>query len=196
MLRHFAAISVVVMWAAPVVAQSDGGHFEGPLVTLWLEDGRSMELTEGFAFVDAEGRRWSVPAGAWVNGASIPRSLWTIVGAPFVGSHRRSSVVHDFFCPDDLDDPWASPIQPPYVSPADVHQMFYAALLAEGTPARALLMFAAVNYFGPIWGRPRLLETLSDRVRLKAERLGSAQRSGAVLPRDWMKRPSSGWRPG
>ena len=35
------------------------------------------------------------PKGSIINGASIPRPLWSIVGSPYTDDYRNASVVHD-----------------------------------------------------------------------------------------------------
>ena len=106
-----------------------------------------MKLTEPFAFRDTAGTVWQVPAGAIVNGASIPRALWTLVGPPFVGDYRRASVVHDYFC--------LTKSRPS----REVHRMFYEASIVDGTdPKQAAVMYAAVRRYGPRWRRARHME--------------------------------------
>ena len=41
---------------------------------------------------------WRAPADSVVDGASIPRALWTVVGSPYTGDYRRASIVHDVAC--------------------------------------------------------------------------------------------------
>ncbi|NDW03030.1 DUF1353 domain-containing protein [Jiella pacifica] len=119
------------------------GRFEGRVVVEWLEHGgadRNMQLREAFAFVGEDGARWNVPAGAIVNGASIPQTFWTLFGPPFVGDYRRASVVHDYFCEVRT--------RPAH----EVHRMFYDACRAGGVSyVRAKSMYAAVTAFGPNW---------------------------------------------
>jgi hypothetical protein len=75
-----------------------------------------------------------------INGASIPRLLWSIVGSPFVGDYRRASVLHDAAC-DQRDEPHEL-----------VHRMFYDASLDDGVaPELASVMYDAVATFGPRW---------------------------------------------
>jgi hypothetical protein len=66
------------------------GHFEGDVVARWLTDpagdARNMELVQPFAYVDPRGKRWEAPAGRIINGATIPRLLWTTIGSPYVGN--------------------------------------------------------------------------------------------------------------
>ena len=68
--------------------------FSGEPLTLWVSS-RNMTLQEDFYYIDPNGRRWDAPTGSCLNGATIPRALWSTVGAPYVGKYRRASVVHD-----------------------------------------------------------------------------------------------------
>lgn len=126
-------------------------YFEGEVRTLWLVEGevgddgpdRRMQLLEDFAFVDPNGVRWLAPAGSRIDGASIPRMLWSVAGDPFIGQYRRASVLHDVAC-DDRTRP-----------SKDVHRMFYDAMIADGTStAQAVEFYTAVRLFGPHWDDP------------------------------------------
>jgi len=57
-----------------------------------------MKVLREFFFSDPSSKKWSAPAGSVVDGASIPRALWTIIGSPYTGDYRRASVVHDVAC--------------------------------------------------------------------------------------------------
>jgi hypothetical protein len=74
------------------------GSFSGNPKTEWLcehgED-RDMCLLETFWYTDPLGRRWEAPKGSIINGASIPRTLWSSIGSPFTGNYRRASIIHD-----------------------------------------------------------------------------------------------------
>ena len=78
------------------------GQFSGDPQSQWLTeegtDDRSMQLLEPFSFRDPAGKNWLATKGSHVDGASIPRALWTIVGSPYTGDYRRASVVHDVAC--------------------------------------------------------------------------------------------------
>ncbi len=78
------------------------GSFSGEPAAVWLtEEGtsdRRMRLLESFAYVDAAGKAWVAPAGSVVDGASIPRALWSLLGSPYTGDYRRASIVHDVAC--------------------------------------------------------------------------------------------------
>ena len=116
------------------------GSFQGTVKTEWVEADREMRLLEDFVYVDAAGVEWRAPAGSLIDGASIPRVLWSAVGSPFTGEYRQASVVHDVACAS-RSRPWE-----------DVHRMFYNACRAGGVgEQKAKIMYAAVHRFGPRW---------------------------------------------
>jgi hypothetical protein len=119
---------------------SDFGHFEGAVVTEWITPDREMRLVEEFAYIDPSNTAWRAPAGATIDGASIPRVLWTLVGSPFTGHYRNASVVHDVACVSRIES-WQR-----------VHRMFYSACRCGGVgELSAKTMYAAVYHFGPRW---------------------------------------------
>lgn len=120
---------------------SGPGHFTSlPPLTEWLDDGRSMQLKRPFGYVSRNEQEWNVPIDTIVDGASIPRVFWSLIGGPFEGSYRNASIVHDYFC-CIRTKPWA-----------DVHRMFHDAMLCSGVPSlKARIMFYAVYRFGPRW---------------------------------------------
>lgn len=123
---------------APTAA--DWGRFEGAVVARWADDGRTMTLVEDFAYLDPRDVRWQARAGAVVNGASIPRAFWSVIGGPFEGLFRNASVVHDVAC-DTRERRWQ-----------EVHRMFHDACRCGGVgSAQATLMYYAVYRFGPRW---------------------------------------------
>ena len=104
------------------------------------DDGRNGKVLSEFSFVDAEKKVWTSPNGAIVNGASIPRPLWAIVGSPWTGRYRQASVIHDHYC-DARTETWQS-----------VHRVFYNAMMASGVnEIQAKIMYAAVYRYGPRW---------------------------------------------
>ena len=126
--------------AEPEGSGGDGGYFEGRVVAGWLDDGRDMRLVEPFAYVDAVAIHWPAPADSVVNGASIPRAFWSVIGGPFVGQFRNASVVHDVACVGRTR-PWR-----------EVHRMFYEACRCAGAPlVKSKVMYYAVYHFGPRW---------------------------------------------
>lgn len=118
----------MVAWsiAAMTLATSSNSHakdaprFEGDISATWGIDGRHMQLVAPIAFIDSKGVRWDVPKGATVDGASIPRFFWSVIGGPFGGKYRDASVIHDWYC-DVRTRPWR-----------EVDRMFYEAMIARG----------------------------------------------------------------
>jgi hypothetical protein len=129
------------------------GWYEGlpPVVTL-LPDGRNATLDKALAYYRSDDSHWPVPVGAALDGASIPRFFWTLIGGPFEGKYRDASIVHDHYCVTK-DRPWP-----------DTHRMFHDAMRCSGVgKARAGVMFYAVYRFGPRWPDPAL-ESLESAV--------------------------------
>ncbi|MFM7206267.1 MAG: protealysin inhibitor emfourin [Planctomycetaceae bacterium] len=116
------------------------GRFVGDVVAKWDANGRDMTLVEPFGYVDPRDVRWEAPAASVVNGASIPRAFWSLIGGPFEGRFRNASVVHDVACVD-RGRRWQ-----------DVHRMFHDACRCGGVgSAQASAMYYAVYHFGPRW---------------------------------------------
>jgi hypothetical protein len=154
------------------------GAYEGTLDCRLLNDGRQMEVLADFAYVDTGGLKWPVPKGAKVDGASIPRFLWPVIGAPWSGKYRDASVIHDWYC-DRRNRPWE-----------DVHRMFYEAMLTSGVSgAQARTMFLAVYYAGPRWSK-RVVHNANIRIQRGGPRAGSAEFQTVPRPRStqrlWM----------
>ena len=99
-----------------------------------------FRLLAAFGFRDPQGRVWEVPAGVEVDGASIPRAFWTVIGGPFEGNYLNASVVHDHFCRVRTR------------TAQDTHRSFYYGMRAMGVAEpQAKKMFWAVSTFGPKW---------------------------------------------
>jgi len=121
--------------------ESAFGRFDGKVVATWDDAGRDMTLVEDFTYVDPSDKQWHAPAGSIVNGASIPKAFWSIIGGPFEGPYRNASVVHDVGC-NEMTESWR-----------DVHRMFYDACRCGGvSESKAKMMYWAVYHFGPRWG--------------------------------------------
>jgi len=115
-------------------------EFIGQVLTCWDETGRAMILVEDFTFRDSAGVFWDAPTGSIVDGASIPRLLWSALSSPFCGQYRRASVLHDVAC------------QRKKRPHKEVHKMFYEAMLCDGVSVfKAKIMYRAVTLFGPKW---------------------------------------------
>jgi hypothetical protein len=103
-----------------------------------------MTLLAEFHFIDGTGKTWTAVEGTRVDGASIPKPFWSLVGGPYEGRYRNASVVHDAECTPPYKNRWQ-----------DVHRMFHAGCVAGGVDRfTALLLYAAVYLFGPHWTLP------------------------------------------
>jgi len=112
------------------------GSFSGNPKTEWLANpaspDREMKLLEDFWYTDPNGRKWPAPKESVVNGASIPRPLWSTVGSPYTDDYRNASVVHDVAVED------------PAVNRKEADKMFYYACLTGGCSLKQ----ASVLYVG------------------------------------------------
>ncbi len=113
------------------------GTFSGNPRTEWLSDkgdDRDMRVLDAFWYVDPAGRRWDVPPGTVINGASIPRTLWSSVGSPYTGDYRRAALVHD------------AAVGKEGVPRPEADTMFYFACLCGGCSVlQAKLLYAGVR---------------------------------------------------
>lgn len=128
------------MEAMTEAASGHGRYIDAPPLVEWLDDGRHMRLKRPFGFVEEGGREWPVPTETVVDGASIPKVLWSLIGGPFEGPYRNASVVHDYYC-DVQSRPWQ-----------ETHRMFFEGMRCSGVgTARAKTMYYGVYRFGPRW---------------------------------------------
>lgn len=117
-----------------------GAYVGTPSQTDWLGDGRHMRLMSPLTYVDEGGRGWPVPPETVVDGASIPRVFWSLIGGPLEDGYRDASIVHDYYC-NERSRPWLL-----------THRMFYDAMRCGGVSvAQAKVMYYAVYRFGPRW---------------------------------------------
>ena len=157
------------------------GDFSGEPKTDWLtEDGREdrrMTVLEDFWFCDPKRRRWDAPKGSIVDGASIPRALWTIVGSPYTGDYRRASIVHDVACEQAVGSPAAR-------RAAD--KMFFHACRAGGcsvTQATLLYLGVRVGAAGarvPAWHAAMATNSSGPRARRTPQELRMEDDFGAI----------------
>ena len=99
-----------------------------------------MTLLSELRYSDPNGIVWLAPAGSIVDGASIPRTLWSFMGGPFEGKYRNASVLHDVAY-DRQDRP-----------PQECDRMFYDAMRCSGVGAlQAKTMYYALLRFGWHW---------------------------------------------
>jgi len=137
------------------------GKFSGDPEAAWLPDGRLMKLLTEFTFTDAAKKPWIAPKDSKVDGASIPKVFWSLIGGPYEGKYRNASVVHDVACMVQKER-WQ-----------DVHHMFFDACRAGGLEEKlAKVMFAAVWHYGPRWPKrkaaARTLRSSDDLLRASA----------------------------
>ena len=150
--KSLIALSVVLLagcssqgpnWIAGAEQSHQWGYYSGEPITRWDSDGRSMTLLSELRYTDPKGETWVAPAGTKVDGASIPRYLWSLMGGPFEGKYRNASVLHDFSY-DQHNRPWQ-----------DCDRMFYNAMRCSGVSAtEAGTMYYALYKFGRHWKFP------------------------------------------
>ncbi len=99
-----------------------------------------MTLLNELRYTDPKGVVWIAPAESQVDGASIPKSLWSIMGGPFEGRYRNASVLHDVSY-DQHNRPWQ-----------ECDLMFYNAMRCSGVgPVEAGTMYYSLYKFGRHW---------------------------------------------
>jgi len=139
-----------------------------------------MRLLEPFTFTDPSGMVWDAPAGAVIDGASIPRALWTLVGSPYTGDYRRASIVHDIA---------SDRAGPDKGKRRAADRMFYQACRAGGCSVeQATILYLGVRAGGiwpfvPQWAPALAAQAMGPRlVRFAAEdRLESDFRQAAEM---------------
>ncbi|HEY2568928.1 MAG TPA: DUF1353 domain-containing protein [Candidatus Udaeobacter sp.] len=148
-ISAFAACALDRAWAQGVDADqvipgaTKFGFYDGEPVTKWNPDGRTMTLLTELRYTDPKGNLWVAPIGSVVDGASIPRYLWSFMGGPFEGKYRNASVLHDVAY-GDRRRPWQ-----------DCDRMFYFAMRCSGVSGvEAKTMFYALYKFGHHWKFP------------------------------------------
>ena len=130
-------------WTVGSAQSNKWGYYSGPVETRWENDGRSMTLLNELTYTDPNGIVWIAPAGSQVDGASIPRYAWSIMGGPFEGKYRNASVLHDVAY-GQRKRPWQ-----------DCDRMFYNAMRCSGVSAvEAKTMYYALYRFGNHWKFP------------------------------------------
>lgn len=129
--------------------------FSGYPETIWNgnNNDRDMTLKFDFSFTDKNGKIWTSPAGSFVNGATIPPVLWSVIGSPYTGKYRRASVVHDYFVGEDVNP------DVPLVERKEADRMFHEACLFDGcNPEFAATLYIAVCIGTWNATRPRLFK--------------------------------------
>ena len=142
--------------------------FSGDPVTKWCSGDlgfRRMELCETLTFTDHV-QEWIAEKGRIIDGASIPRALWTAVGSPYTGRYRRPSIIHDIACEDAQSDG----------ARRNADKMFYRACRSEGlSRVESAILYCGVRFGAWISGGhlaeepefPRVTEDSSDNYQQK-----------------------------
>jgi len=143
-------IACLILMGMSGTAASEG-RFEGRLI---LEDVAAdhvdagpydpghteFRLVEDYSYIAADGRKWTVPKGEVVNGASIPKAFWSAIGGPWSGEYRNATVLHDSMTFRRTE------------TPDFTNRLFYEALRAGGVSVwLAKAMYYAVREAGPAW---------------------------------------------
>jgi len=141
-----------------------------------------MTLLSELRYTDPAGGIWIAPPGSVVDGASIPRSLWSLMGGPFEGKYRNASVLHDVSY-DEHNRPWQ-----------DCDRMFYNAMRCSGVgAAEAKTMYYALYKFGHHWKFP---VRRAKAVKVNGETVARAEEVPRAIPvdtnqlndaRDWIR---------
>ena len=157
--------------SAKVARASGWGSFSGSVETRWENDGVTMVLLNELRYTDPYGKVWVAPAGSRVDGASIPRPFWTIIGGPFEGKYRNASVLHDVAYEEQK------------VSPEEADLMFYNAMRASGVGAvTAKTMYYSLRRHGRHWKHRQALPV--DENPSRATAVGPREISEI---QDWVK---------
>src|SRR5437879_7432707 len=156
------------------------GYYSGEPETRWNADGRTMTLLSELRYTDPHGLIWVAPAGSIVDGVSIPRSLWSVMGGPFEGKYRNASVLHDVAY-EQRNRPWEV-----------CDRMFYNAMRCSGVSAvEAGTMYYALRKFGHHWKAPK-----AEPVKVGDEMVARAEEVRPAIPvnggdinatRDWIR---------
>jgi len=168
---------------AGAVQSNPWGYYSGEPETRWNADGRTMTLLSELRYTDPHGLAWVAPAGSIVDGASIPRSLWSVMGGPFEGKYRNASVLHDVAY-EQRNRPWQ-----------DCDRMFYNAMRCSGVSAvEAKTMFYALCRFGHHW---KFSIKRAKPVKFGGKMVARAEEIPRAIPvnenevsnaRDWIRR--------
>ena len=113
------------------LSEPRGAFIDGP-------DRPLYRLDAPFTYRDPNGLEWTAPAGEVVDGASIPKPAWSLVGGPFSGKYLKAAIIHDYYCCAKSRE---------YHS---THHAFWLGMLAAGIGrVQANMMWAAVRFAGP-----------------------------------------------
>ena len=71
------------------------GRFKGDYIIKGLGSYVFETLAE-LSYTTKKGATHTVPKKFKMDGASIPRIFWSLIGSPFTGKYRRAALIHDW----------------------------------------------------------------------------------------------------
>ena len=152
------------------------GYYSGQVEARWENDGRHMTLLSELRYIDPDGVVWIAPAGSVVDGASIPRVLWSLMGGPFDGKYRNASVLHDVAY-DQKTRPWQ-----------EADRMFYNAMrCSDVSPTEAKTMYYALYRHGRHWKYLRGVAIASARDEQTVPRALPVSEAEIEETRNWIE---------
>ncbi len=172
---QYGLISLVFFVFSPTISFAElgpqQGYFQGELMLLDVAENHvhegdfdpghtEFQLVKEYAYVDGKGNRWVVPKNTVVNGASIPKVVWSAIGGPWSGKYRNAAVIHDWMCEEQVEDS------------SFVHRIFHEAMLDSGVDEKlAWIMYKAVDIGGPKWIKSEFSDSPVQRSDLTEEQL-------------------------
>ena len=120
------------------------------------ERDRLVVLNEPLTWTDPDGTVITIPAGFTSDGASLPSSVWWLLGGKLSLEWISAAIVHDFSV---VFYATTAPFAPSHRVAAE---RFYRGIRADGMGFnRAKLAQHAVTMFGPQWASPHAAESAS-----------------------------------
>ncbi len=133
------------------------GTFQANPQTEWVPEPNGNELhmvlLRDFVFTDAKGHDWTAKKKLKIDGASIPRFLWVLVGSPYTDKYRRASIVHDQYCVYS-DETSKNDLVKGAADRIAADKMFHAACLAGGCgkiQAAEMYIGVSIGFLGTIF---------------------------------------------
>jgi len=139
-------ISVLAVSAISLAEETGGAGFEGRVVLEPVGGDPfvpSYRLGERLVFLQGNGTEWISPAGAILDGRSVPSLFVKVIGHPFESTFRKSAVTYDYAVKIKQHS-WET-----------AQRMFQEALLAEGiSESDAKVMYLLLSGSGTRWALP------------------------------------------
>lgn len=140
---RIACLLIVFAVFSGLALAADKGRFHGKVILEWVDDSpfiATMRLVEEFSFQQANGKSWVVPAQTNLDGRFAPPLFTRLMGHPFEGGFRKTSIVYDYVV-KDMTQPWP-----------EAQRMFYEASVVEGVlPIEAKVIYMLMNAGGVRW---------------------------------------------